>query len=190
MRHEDLENVAQNLGLNLQDKATFRETWDTVIRRALASKAEILPTLKNYDPNKNPNLTNDERAVAAHRLGEIQQEIQTADTQAKKDALLPEAGQMANLLYRSGSEAGRSLAFSKALIPDSLDAASVLTTAQAATDGKLSNTARQSLMNSVERAGKVREMTNQRVRTRGDAALDRLENFDFTTLTKKALEKC
>lgn len=179
LRHRDMQAIAAELGVGLDPKIT--ESWQQVTDRALKEYDSILSTLKRYDPDTHEAPTREERIVAGARIREIQRELNpllkktgelTKEESGKITALEMEAGQLLNMAYRAGSEAGRNLNLQKLLLPDDpTDPASVLLRAQRLAGGELSIPARRTLTRLAEEAKTATDAATARVtrRQKGEA---------------------
>jgi hypothetical protein len=160
LRHRDMQAIAEELGVTLAPKV--KESWQQVTDRALREYDSILDSLKRYDPDTHEAPTREERLVAGARIREIQRELNpllqktgelTKEESGKVTALEMEAGQLLNLAYRAGSEAGRNLNLQKILLPDDpTDPAAVLLRAQRLAGSPLGIPARRTLTRLAEEA--------------------------------------
>lgn len=163
LKMSEQEAVAEALHLSLPERKSMSEKQGDVIDAAMANYHDILSTLKNYDPAEHETLTRAERVVAAVHQGDLADRLtkllneadkNPADKtkQAQIDALTAELSHVGKMIYRSGSEAGRNLAFQKAILPDPTSAAAVLQRADTLTQGEVSPLVRQVLLRKVEEA--------------------------------------
>jgi len=208
MRMSDLEDAAKKIGIRLPDRSTFSETWDQVKARANANYIDIKDSLKLYNAERNPNLTNEETYVGHTALRQLTEKtipdlltkIESVDPKANPEAharlqgrlsvAMADADKLSNTLYRSASSAGRRLAFQKAVVDGPLDSASILRKAQAAANGKLSGAAQTSIIRTVAKAKVIEKTLSERSQASADAALKRLESFDFSKIKADALKGC
>jgi hypothetical protein len=171
MRMRDVEAFAKENNISLEDKSTYSEPVRNVIARAIEHYDTILHSLKNYDPAKNPNATLEERWVAADRqrkiVGEIA-EAEKAGDQGKVNQLLAESEPLSKFLHRTGSEQGRGLQFQKTLIGEPHDVVSVLTHAEAMTNGNLGQAARRSLIDLAGKAEAEKARIDEAVKTKAE----------------------
>lgn len=186
VRMADIEEMGRQTGIDIPDKATFKQSWSDIEQRANANRDEILLKLAKIDPRTYRNATPEERTIAIEQAIKNQvKKAQIADaidalpktaTQGDKDALLAqydeanaEAERFGTIAYKGNSDAARAFNFSKMVKRGPFDAADLVAQAKTLARGKL-------------RADTERRVTQQAVRAeqeqaKADAVIDqRSEN--------------
>lgn len=154
VRHEDLKAAMKEAGADMSDFPTEIEKQAAVFERAARDYHGHIADIDALPEEGGRGLSREERAAASLRYGEVLDELKplldkekpTVEEAAKQEALTAELRKLGKYVYQASSEAGRDLAFSKAVLPEPSSTAAVLMRADNLTDGKLSPMARRLLI--------------------------------------------
>ncbi len=109
------EALAEHLGYSLPEKKALYERQDSVIENALANRDVFLKLALSRDPDTGVSASREEITAAFDRLHEIAQEhakaLEGGADDARLAALSAEAERLGRLVYRTRSDAGRTLAY-------------------------------------------------------------------------------
>ncbi len=210
MRMADLEHTAADLGIDLPDRNLFKRSWEETKNHANDRFVEIVNDMgftdaKAVRPGQG-GMTEEQyyvghtvlRNLTDHVVPDTLKKLEAADPaspeykelQARLDAAMNDTDTLSKKLYKAGSDAGRRLAFQKAVVTGPFDTASILKRAQAATNGKLSGSATLSITRSVQRAKTIEGRIRATSAERAEAALKKLEGTDLSKLLPTDLGRC
>lgn len=157
LRQRDIEEAARQMGIDPPKKTTVK--WSQIADEAERAYDDIVKTLPKKKLAPNETLSPEQRLVGSMRLRQIADEVNDAEralhtarlsgdqkvidkAQNAYDSLMGEADKVTKILFQSGSQDGRNLAFHRFIASGPFDADAHLLRAEKVSGGYLTDAQR------------------------------------------------